>query len=174
MRLVLVAVPLVAFVACSHAQPAPVAAPVAPPPPSVQVIAEPPPAPAATPVAPPQLTTVSVYFDYDSSELLPEVRAVLEAFFDQAKKQPDQRIRIEGNCDERGSREYNVALGQRRADAAKKYLTDLGLAADRITTISYGKERPRALGHDAEAWKENRRDDLVPQGAEKSDAVSQR
>jgi peptidoglycan-associated lipoprotein len=137
------------------------------------VIAEPPPTPVATPVAP-QLTTVSVYFDYDSSELLPEVRALLEAFVDQAQKQPDQQIRIEGNCDERGSREYNVALGQRRADAAKKYLTNLGLSADRITTISYGKERPRAVGHDEEAWKENRRDDVVPQGAEKSDAVSQR
>ncbi|HYS08055.1 MAG TPA: peptidoglycan-associated lipoprotein Pal [Myxococcales bacterium] len=173
MRFVLVAVPLVAFVACSHAQPAPVAAPAPPPAPSVQVIAEPPPAPVAAPVAPP-LTNVSVYFDYDSSELSPEVRAVLEAFFDQAQKHPDQRIRIEGNCDERGSREYNVALGQRRADAAKKYLTNLGLPADRITTISYGKERPRAAGHDEEAWKENRRDDLVPQGAEKSDAVSQR
>src|SRR2546422_301333 len=81
-------------------------------------------------------------------------------------------IRIEGNCDERGSREYNLALGQRRADAAKKYLTDLGLAADRITTISYGKERPRAPGHDEEAWKENRRDDLVP-SSQTRNAVSQ-
>jgi len=173
MRFVLVALPVASFIACSHAQPAPVAAAPAPAP--VQIVAEAPaPTPAVAPAAPPpQLVTVSVYFEYDSSELLPEVRAVLQAFFDQVQQHPDQRIRIEGNCDERGTREYNLALGQRRAEAARKYLTDLGLPVDRITTISYGKEHPRVPGHDEEAWKQNRRDDLVPQSAENFNAVSQ-
>ena len=164
-------VPLAALIACSHAQPAPVAAPVAQPPAPVQVFAEP--APAPQPVAAvPQLTTVGVYFDYDSADLLPDTRAALQSFFDQAQQQPEQRIRIEGNCDERGTREYNLALGQRRSDAARKYLVDLGFPADRITTISYGKEHPRAQGHDEEAWRQNRRDDLVPRDGRASDAVS--
>jgi len=87
---------------------------------------------------------VSVYFDYDFSELSPETRTVLQSFFEHARQRPDQGVRIEGNCDERGSREYNLALGQRRADAARKYLENLGLDPRRITTISNGKERPRA------------------------------
>src|SRR5258705_12535361 len=162
MRLVLVALPVASFIACSHAQPAPVAAAPAPAP--VQIVAEAPaPTPAVAPAAPPpQLVTVSVYFDYDSSELLPEVRAVLQAFFDQVQQHADQRIRIEGNCDERGTREYNLALGQRRAEAARKYLTDLGLDASRITALSNGKERPLAMGGDGVSWRENRRDDLIP------------
>ena len=171
---VFAAVPLASLIACSHAQPAPVATPVAAPAAPVQVFAEPAPAPQpVTAPAQPQLTTLGVYFDYDSAELLPETRAALQAFFDQARQQPDRRIRIEGNCDERGTREYNLALGQRRADAARKYLVDLGFPADQITTISYGKERPSALGHDEEAWKQNRRDDLVPRDSTASDAVSQ-
>jgi len=169
MKLVrILAVPLVSLVACSHAQP--------PPPVPAEAIAQPPPpvAPAAAPMPPPptKLAAATIYFAFDSAELVPAVRAALQEFYDLAQQGYDQAIRIEGNCDERGSREYNLALGQRRADAAKKYLTDLGLAADRITTISYGKERPRAPGHDEEAWKENRRDDLVP-SSQTRNAVSQ-
>ena len=157
---------VLALVACSHAQPAP--APAAAP-----VVAEAPPAPtpapAPAPVAakpPADVAPVSVYFDYDTSELSPETRTVLQSFFDQARQRPDQDVRIEGNCDERGSREYNLALGQRRAGAARKYLENLGLDPGRITTISNGKERPRASGHDEAAWRENRRDDLVPVAGE--------
>ena len=157
---------VLALVACSHAQPAP--APAAAP-----VVAEalPPPAPtpAPAPVAakpPADVAPVSVYFDYDASELSPETRTVLQSFLEQARQRPDQGARIEGNCDERGSREYNLALGQRRADAARKYLENLGLDPGRITTISNGKERPRASGHDEAAWRENRRDDLVPVAGE--------
>jgi peptidoglycan-associated lipoprotein len=170
----LLAAPLVLAVACSHAQPTPAPAPA-----PAQVLEQPaPPAPAAQPVAAPvapkpQLSPASVYFDFDSAELSPDARAALQSFFDQAQQVPDRNVRIEGNCDERGTREYNLALGQRRADAAKKYLTDLGLAANRVTTISFGNERPRALGHDEESWKENRRDDLVPGAGPASDAVSQ-
>jgi peptidoglycan-associated lipoprotein len=146
-------------VACSHAQPAPAPA---------QVVAEP--APPAPPPAPepvvarpaPEVAPASVYFDYDASELSEGTRVTLQSFFDQARQRPDEDVRIEGNCDERGTREYNLALGQRRADAARKYLENLGLASARITAVSNGKERPRATGHDEAAWKQNRRDDLTP------------
>jgi len=154
---------LLALVACSHAQPPPtpppaqaIAAP-APPPPA--------PAPAPEPVAarpPPEVAPASIYFDYDASELSPASRAVLQDFLDQARARPDQSVRIEGNCDERGSREYNLALGQRRAEAARKYLENLGMDTSRITTVSNGKERPRTSGSDEAAWNENRRDDLIP------------
>ena len=167
----ILAVPLVLLVvACSHAQPAP-------PPAAAENVSPPTPAPApepvATPVAPaPIFVSASVYFDYDSSDLTPATRDVLQVVFQQAQKQPDREIRIEGNCDERGTREYNLALGQRRADAARQYLVNLGLDGSRITTISYGKERPRVLGDDEAAWTENRRDDLVPVSSE-SREVSQ-
>jgi peptidoglycan-associated lipoprotein len=77
------------------------------------------------------------------------------------RENPSVRIRIEGNCDERGSREYNVALGQRRAEAVMKTLTLLGVAESRIEAISYGEEKPRAAGHDETSWAENRRGDVV-------------
>jgi peptidoglycan-associated lipoprotein len=153
---------VLALVACSHAQPAPAPA-------AALVVAEAPPPPAPAPVAakpPADDAPVSIYFDYDTSELSPETLTVLQSFFEQARQHPDQDVRIEGNCDERGSREYNLALGQRRADAARKYLENLGLDPGHIITISNGKERPRASGHDEAAWRENRRDDLVPVAGE--------
>ncbi|HWE22733.1 MAG TPA: peptidoglycan-associated lipoprotein Pal [Myxococcales bacterium] len=137
----------------------------APPPPAPLAVPEPAPAPRTVEISP-----VSIYFGFDSSELTPEARAALQTLFEQARQRPDQDLRIEGNCDERGSEEYNVALGQRRADAAKKYLVDLGINDSRITTISYGKERPRAAGHDEAAWRENRRDDLMVKITAVSDA----
>jgi len=163
-RILAVPLLLLVVVACSHAQPAP-------PPAAAENVSQPAPAPApepvATPVAPPpDIAAASVYFDYDSSDLTPATRDVLQALFQQAQKQPDRDIRVEGNCDERGTREYNLALGQRRADAARQYLVNLGLDGSRITAISYGKERPRTLGDDESAWKENRRDDLVPASSE--------
>jgi peptidoglycan-associated lipoprotein len=153
---------LVALAACSHSQPSPdrspapvIAAPTPPPP-------APAPAPAPAPKPTPDVDPVSVYFDFDASELSDSARAALQSFFDQAQKRPDRNVRIEGNCDERGSSEYNLALGQRRADAARKYLENLGLEPGRISAISNGKERPRATGHDEASWQENRRDDLIP------------
>jgi peptidoglycan-associated lipoprotein len=155
---------VLAAAACSHAQPPPSASaePVveaAPPPapPSPVAPAEPAPAPRTV-----EIVATSVYFAFDSSELSPDTRAALQTLFDQARQRPDQDLRIEGNCDERGTREYNLALGQRRADAAKNYLVGLGLDASHITAISNGKERPRALGDDEAAWSQNRRDDLMP------------
>ena len=152
---------LLALVACSHGQPPP----TPPPAQAIAAPAPPPPAPAPAPIAarpPPEVAPASIYFDYDISELSPASRAVLQDFFDQARARSDQSVRIEGNCDERGSREYNLALGQRRAEAARKYLENLGMDTSRITIVSNGKERPRASGSDEAAWKENRRDDLIP------------
>ncbi len=162
--IVFLSLSLLLIAACSHAQPPPAPAPA-------QVVAEPAPspapAPAPEPVAAPtpraaEIAPASVYFDFDAAELTAAGRTTLQTFFDQARQRPDQEVRIEGNCDERGTREYNLALGQRRADAAKKYLENLGLDAKRITATSNGKERPRVSGDDEAAWKENRRDDLIP------------
>ena len=77
------------------------------------------------------------------------------------KDYPEINARIEGNCDARGTNEYNLALGERRADSAKNFLVSLGIAADRIEIISYGEERPRALGHNEDSWSQNRRGDFV-------------
>ena len=106
---------------------------------------------------------VSIYFDFDSSTISDEGRSKLQSFSEAARRS-DLRVRIEGNCDERGTAEYNLALGQRRADAAKKYLVNLGMDGSRIRTVSNGKEKPRSQAHDEDAWRENRRDDVQPEG----------
>jgi peptidoglycan-associated lipoprotein len=102
-----------------------------------------------------------IYFDFDRSFIRDDAKAAMRANADWLKANPQARIRIEGNCDERGTVEYNQALGQRRAQSAKKYLTDLGIAATRISLISYGKERPVCSESTEECWQQNRRDDLV-------------
>jgi len=98
-----------------------------------------------------------VFFDYDSSELDATDRATLQAQTAWLNKYSNLRITIEGHCDERGTREYNLALGERRSAAVKNYLVALGISASRIDTISYGKERPIAFGSDEAAWAQNRR-----------------
>ena len=109
-----------------------------------------------------QLAQRSVYFDYDSNSVKDEYRGLVQAHsrYLTADKR-DAKIRIEGNCDERGSREYNLALGQRRADSVKRAMTLLGVPPKQIETVSFGSEKPKALGHDEEAWGENRRSDIV-------------
>lgn len=102
-----------------------------------------------------------IYFDFDRSFIRDDARSVMKANAEWLKANPKTKIRIEGNCDERGTKEYNQALGQRRASSAKKYLTDLGIAAKRITLISYGKEKPVCTEQSEECWQKNRRDDLV-------------
>lgn len=106
------------------------------------------------------LSLESVYFDFDRAVLKPEALTALEKNF-AALKEKDTKVRIEGNCDERGADEYNLALGDRRARSAKDFLVKRGIAADRVETISYGKEHPVAEGHDDAAWSKNRRDDFV-------------
>ena len=104
-----------------------------------------------------------VFFDYDKSDLRPDARAQVEKWAAWLKKYPQNNVTIEGHCDERGTREYNLALGERRAAAAKKYLAALGIEARRINTISYGKERPAVVGSNEAAWAQNRRDVMVVQ-----------
>ena len=99
------------------------------------------------------------HFEFDQAQLTGESRQKLQALAKAMKAHPAARIQIAGNCDELGTTEYNLALGQRRAEVARKYLVDLGVSASRVDTISYGEERPVAPGHDAESHAANRRDD---------------
>ncbi len=98
-----------------------------------------------------------VFFAFDKFDLNPEARATLEKQAAWMKKFPSVSMTLEGHCDERGTREYNLALGERRANSAKDYLVGLGVNPARVKTISYGKERPAALGHNEAAWAQNRR-----------------
>ena len=98
-----------------------------------------------------------VLFDYDRYNLRPAAQATLERQAAWLNSYPNVTVTIEGHCDERGTREYNLALGARRANAAKDYLVSLGINPLRITTISYGKERPAILGSNQDAWAQNRR-----------------
>lgn len=98
-----------------------------------------------------------VYFDTDKFDIDTEDQATLRSQAEWLQRYPAVRATIEGHCDERGTRDYNLALGERRANAAKNYLVALGVDAGRISTISYGKERPEALGSDESAWAKNRR-----------------
>ena len=98
-----------------------------------------------------------VFFDFDAYDLKPEARAQLEQQAAWLKSYPQHRITIEGHADERGTREYNLALGERRANSVKNYLVALGIDPNRVTVISYGKERPEVLGSNEAAWAQNRR-----------------
>ena len=98
-----------------------------------------------------------VLFGYDSSELEDNDRAILDKQAEFLKQNPSLKVTIEGHCDERGTREYNLALGDKRASSVKDYLTALGINAARINVVSYGKERPQVLGSNSAAWKMNRR-----------------
>jgi len=108
-----------------------------------------------------RLEAEPVYFDFDKSFIRPEYRPTLTEKAEFLKDNPNVHIRIEGNCDERGTNEYNLALGERRAESAKGFLASLGISPDRIETISYGEERPLAAGHNEDSWSQNRRDDFV-------------
>ena len=98
-----------------------------------------------------------IHFDFDKFDIRPGDAAILKGNAELLKKYPNVKIQIEGHCDERGTVEYNLALGERRANSSKNYLISLGLSAGRISTISYGKERPLDPGHNEEAWTKNRR-----------------
>jgi peptidoglycan-associated lipoprotein len=98
-----------------------------------------------------------VFFDFDSSALRPDAVATLNANADVLKGKAEVKIQVEGHCDERGTQEYNLALGERRALAVRDYLIKVGVAGERISTISYGEEKPAVDGHDEAAWGKNRR-----------------
>ncbi len=106
-----------------------------------------------------------VFFDFDKFNLKPEARDVLQRQATWLKKYPSVTITVEGHCDERGTREYNLALGERRANSAKNYLVALGVNPNRVKTISYGKERPAVTGSNEAAWAQNRRAVTAVSGA---------
>ncbi len=147
---------MAAFVAAVFLGPAPAAA--AMPTPAVQ-----PPGVLPPGVLPPGVPEKlgAIYFDFDKYNIKTEFRDVLKKNADWLKANRDYNIRIEGNCDERGTSEYNMALGQRRADSAMKFLMGLGIGKDRIDTVSYGKEKPICTEREESCWSKNRRDDFV-------------
>ena len=153
-----------ALSACATSKPPPPPAPAPP----VSKSAPPAAAPSRpTPVAPPGPTPGSVkdfvvnvgdrvFFDFDQYQLSAEGRALLSKQAQWLSRYPGVFVRIEGNCDERGTRDYNLALGDRRANAVKRYLVELGIRPERITTISYGKEQPLEIGSGEAEWSHNR------------------
>ena len=171
------------LVGACHKNKPPVARPLPPPPPSSTTGEKPPappePVPETTPIPPePSITDDSlagkdldvinknspfqpVFFPLDSSELDDAGRAIVSANADIMKKYPSWVVTIEGHCDERGTAEYNLALGELRAVAVKTYLVALGVSADRLRTVSYGKEFPFDMGHSETAWSKNRRAHFV-------------
>jgi peptidoglycan-associated lipoprotein len=102
-----------------------------------------------------------VYFDYDEAEILPEFNALLAAHGRNLSQNPNMQVRLEGHADERGSREYNIGLGERRAQAVRRVLMLQGAGGQQLTTVSYGEERPAASGSEDESWRLNRRVELV-------------
>jgi len=102
-----------------------------------------------------------IHFDFDKYDIRPGDAEILKENAALLMKNPGVKIQIEGHCDERGTVEYNLALGERRANSAKRYLSSLGITADRISTISYGEEKPLDPGHNEEAWAKNRRDHFI-------------
>ena len=107
------------------------------------------------------LAARSIYYDFDRYDIKDEYVPIIEAHANFLLQYPEMKIKVEGNCDDRGSREYNLALGQRRADSVKRAMTLLGVAANQIETVSFGAERPVAFGQDEESWAKNRRSDIV-------------
>ncbi len=169
-RSILLAVPLAgaSFLgACAHRPDAvaPAAAPAAQPAPDASLAPQAASGtPASTTISDEELarllSSYTLHFGFDDATLTPESRQLLEKIAEVLRSRTDVHVRIEGNCDDRGTQEYNMALGQRRADAAKQALADLGVSADRIQTISWGFNHPVATGHDEQAWAMNRRDDI--------------
>ena len=110
------------------------------------------------------LSKRSVYFDFDSFVVRDEFKPLVEAHAKYLQRNPGARMTVQGNTDERGSREYNIALGQKRADAVKRMMLLLGATDAQVETVSFGKEEPKNAGHDETAWAENRRDDILYAG----------
>lgn len=102
----------------------------------------------------------TIYFEYDADELRDDAKAILDAKIAVLAANPQLRVRVSGHCDDRGSDEYNIALGRRRSEAAKRYLTDHGVDASRIETTTFGRERPAVQGSGEETWSQNRRDEF--------------
>ncbi|MGE5028298.1 MAG: peptidoglycan-associated lipoprotein Pal [Betaproteobacteria bacterium] len=110
------------------------------------------------------LSKRSVYYDFDKSDVKAEYKPMVEAHSKYLTGNKGAKIAVQGNCDERGSREYNIALGNRRADSVRKMMNVMGVPDSQIETVSFGEEKPRATCHDDSCWKENRRSDIVYSG----------
>jgi peptidoglycan-associated lipoprotein len=119
-----------------------------------------PPAPPAAPATGRVVAAEAIYFNRDEALVEGDARPILDEIAQRLRANPQARLRIEGNCDERGTTEYNLVLGEHRARSAREYLIRMGIPDDRIQIVSYGSERPRQTGHDESAWAQNRRDDL--------------
>jgi peptidoglycan-associated lipoprotein len=102
-----------------------------------------------------------IYFDFDESTLRADAQEALRFNAQIMRDNPDLRVQIHGHCDERGTEEYNLALGQRRAESAKRYLVDLGIRPARVNTKTFGEARPAVVGHNESAWAKNRRDEFA-------------
>ncbi len=126
-----------------------------------EVVVKEEPAPAPAPKIPDEVMQEDIYFEFDKSTLTPAAQDNLLQKAEWLRENPDATVTIEGNCDDRGTNEYNLALGDRRAESAKAFLVDLGIDASRLTTISYGEERPVDPRNNEEAWAKNRRDHFV-------------
>ncbi len=123
---------------------------------------EPAPAPVPPPPPPPAAVLQPIYFDLNKSVIRPDAAETLKANLQWFRQNPDRKVKIEGNCDPRATKKYNRALGQRRADATKKYLVGLGVNARLLETISYGKDRPTCKTKDESCWAKERRVDFEP------------
>jgi peptidoglycan-associated lipoprotein len=152
--------------ACSHDPPPAPETPLAltrgpaPEAPSAAQAARPSP-PRSRELPPPASDDPAIFFDFDSAELRDEAAPALQRVADRVRARHDAKVRVEGNCDPLGTTEYNLALGEHRARAAKDYLIRLGIPPERIATVSYGSERPKYPGLNDDARAKNRRDDLV-------------
>jgi len=103
----------------------------------------------------------SVFFEFDKSALSSEDRKLVESHAQYLRTHPEVKVRVEGNADERGSKEYNLALGQRRAETVTKMMGLMGIKDQRVEAVSYGEEKPKAQGHDEQSWSQNRRSDIL-------------
>ncbi len=130
----------------------------------ITVTRPPPPAPPAPSPTMEELFSRNVFdafFDFDKSDIRPDARDALAKTAQFLRSYPQVRVTIEGHCDERGSTEYNIGLGERRAQAARQFLVSLGIASERMQTVSYGKEKPFCFAHDENCWQQNRRAHFV-------------
>ena len=153
------------FIGCAKEEPPPPTAEAQPRPPAPAPAPAPVPAPAPMAAAPSrtfqqalqEFQNQDIYFDFDRYDLRPDARAILDRKVAFLNENGSVRVQVEGHCDERGTNAYNMVLGERRATAARQYLTTAGVSAGRVSTISYGEERPIDPGHNEAAWAKNRR-----------------
>jgi peptidoglycan-associated lipoprotein len=160
-RVVFISISTALFLACAARQQTPTVTTAPPPAPAPTVAAT------KTPETPPTTEVMfkdyTLHFDFDRDNLTTASQQRLQELSEVMRANRAAKIQIAGNCDERGTQEYNIALGHRRAEAAKRYLVSLGIDESRIDTVSYGKERPAVPEHNEAAWAENRRDEFAPQ-----------